>query len=366
MKPHKMNPANIKKTIICKNVTSTLVNKSIKRNYIPKAGDTAIFRVKEIGKHTRVQTVNGNNRHILPGDLIMATFGNRYATEQLEGYVPTKYHSNYHILGQGGVIGIMESIHDKFELIGPTTLSLVGYVVNEAGQVINTKYLNDEALSEYTSSLSIPVPKVILSMGTSMDSGKTTSAAFLARGLKQAKKKVAYIKLTGTAYTKDKAMVRDYGAKMSLDFSDFGFPSTYMCSTRELLILYKYLLEKAKSIFPDVIIVEIADGLLQRETAALINNSVFGQNVFGVLFSATDSMSAIHGANILKALNYKVIGATGLFTTSPLLVDEVRKQSEYRVLLGEDLMSKEIIDTLEQNIKPIIFENKMAANNGLC
>ncbi len=366
MKRHKINAASIKKSIICKNVTSTLVNKDIKRNYLPKAGDVAIFRVKEIGKHTRIQTINGNNRYILPGDLIMATFGNRYATEQLEGYVPTAYHSNYQMLGQGGVVGIMASIHNKFELIGPTTLSLVGYVVDETGQVINTKYLNHEAPSEYISTLSIPVPKIILSLGTSMDSGKTTTAAFLARGLKQAKKKVAYIKLTGTAYTKDKAMVRDYGAKMSLDFSDFGFPSTYMCSIRELLILYKYLLEKAKSIRPDVVIVEIADGLLQRETAALINNSVFAQNVFGVLFSATDSMSAIHGANILKGLNFKVIGVTGLFTTSPLLVDEVRRQSEHHVLVGEDLMSKKIFETLEQRIKPEILGNKMAANKGIC
>lgn len=366
MKLQKIKPSNIKKTIICKNVTSTLVNKDIKRIHVPKAGDVAIFKVKEIGKHTRVQTVNGNNRHILPGDLVMATFGNRYATEQLEGYVPTEYCSNYHILGQGGVVGKMASIHNKFELVGPTTLSLVGYIVDDEGHVINTKYLGHEAHMEYISPRTIPIPKVILSLGTSMDSGKTTSAAFLTRGLKLAKKKVAYIKLTGTAYTKDKAMVRDYGAKMSLDFSDFGFPSTYMCSTRELLILYKYLLEKAKSIFPDYIVVEIADGLLQRETSALLKNSVFAQNVYGVLFSSADSISGISGANMLKELDYKIIGVTGLFTTSPLLVDEVRKQSEYKVLLGEDLMSKEIIDILEENNKTEIFENKVAANNGLC
>jgi len=366
MKLHKIKPSNFKKTIICRNVSSTLVNKFIKRTHLPKAGDVAIFRIKEVGKHTRVQTINGNNRYILPGDLIMATFGNRYATEQLEGYLPTEYRTNYQILGQGGVIGTMASIHSKFELVGPTTVSLVGYVVDETGQVINTKYLNHEAPLELISPSTTQAPKVILSLGTGMDSGKTTSAAFLTRGLKLAKKKVAYIKLTGTAYTKDRAMVRDYGAKMSLDFSDFGFPSTYMCSTRELLILYKYLFDKAKSIAPDVIVVEIADGLLQRETSALLNDSVFAQNVFGVLFSATDSMSAISGANMLKGLNYNVIGVTGLFTTSPLMVDEVRNASDHKVLLGEELMSKEIIDTLEQSKKTEVFENKMAANNGIC
>ena len=365
MKLYKINSSRIKKSIICKNVTSTIVNKHIKRTYVPKAGDTAIFRVKEIGKHTRIQTVNGNNRYILPGDLVMATFGNRYATEQLEGYVPTKYHATYHILGQGGVMGIMESIHLKFELVGPTMLSLVGYVVDETGHVVNTKYLNAEPIAKPTPSIQPIDPKIILSLGTSMDSGKTTSAAFLARGLKLARKKTAYIKLTGTAYTKDKAMVRDHGAKISLDFSDFGFPSTYMCTTKELLGLYHSLLETAKSIGPDVIVVEIADGLLQRETAALINNIGFKQTVFGVLFSATDSMSAISGADMLKALNFNIIGVTGLFTTSPLLVNEVGKRSQHKVLLGEDLMSKEIFDTLEQKIKNTGFESKRAANSSI-
>lgn len=188
MKSNKINSNKIKKAIICKNVISTIINKQIKKTYVPKAGDVAIFKVKEIGKHTRIQSTNGNNKYILPGDLIMAAFGNRYATEQMEGFIPNTYHNTYHVLGQGGAIGILKNIHAKFELVGPTSLSLVGYVVNENGGVINTKYLKSESpIQKY-----IPLntnPKVILSLGTSMDSGKTTSAAFIARGLKLARKK---------------------------------------------------------------------------------------------------------------------------------------------------------------------------------
>jgi len=361
MRHQRLNSNRIKKANICKNVDSTTVNKEIKKTYVPRAGDVAIFKVKEIGKHTRIQTFNGNNRYILPGDLIMAAFGNRYATEQMEGFVPNTYQNTYHILGQGGAIGVLKNMHIKFEKIGPTTLSLVGYVVNDDGDVINTKYLNKETLHHK----SIPVnanPKVILSLGTSMDSGKTTSAAFMARGLKLARKKTAYIKLTGTVYTKDKSMVRDYGAKVSIDFSDFGFPSTYMCSTEELLTLYENLIERVKHYNPDYIIVEIADGLLQRETLALIHEKRFMNGVSGVLFSATDSMSAIAGANMLTQLDCNVIGVTGLFTTSPLLVNEVKHQSDYNVLIGEYLMSKEIINTLEKKINYSQFENKMAVN----
>ncbi|RLD28816.1 MAG: hypothetical protein DRI75_05435 [Bacteroidetes bacterium] len=362
MKLHKINSNKIKKAIICKNVNSTIINKQIKKTYIPKAGDVAIFRVKEIGKHTRIQSVGGNNKFILSGDLIMAPFGNRYATGQMEGYVPKSYHSTYHILGQGGAIGVLRSIHDKFENIGPTTLSLVGYIVDESGHVVNTKYLNNKPVLSSNSITNVRDPKVILSLGTSMDSGKTTTAAFMARGLKLAGKKIAYIKLTGTVFTKDKSMVRDYGAKISIDFSDFGFPSTYMCSTLELLNLYNRLIEQVMPHNPDYIIVEIADGLLQRETSALIHNKNFMRNISGALFSSADSMSAISGSDLLTKLECTVIGVSGLFTTSPLLVQEVEQQSNYTVLTGKDLMSKEIINTLETKLNYSKFENKMAVN----
>ena len=97
MKLTKINSNKIKKAIICKHVKSSIINKNIKKIYIPKAGDVAIFKVKEIGKHTRIQSVGGNNKYILPGDLIMAAFGNRYATGQMEGHIPKSYQSTYHI-----------------------------------------------------------------------------------------------------------------------------------------------------------------------------------------------------------------------------------------------------------------------------
>lgn len=69
----------------------------------------------------------------------MGVFGHRYATCQFEGYVPTDSLEQYHILGQGGVIGIVKSSHAKMP--NPTTLRPLGYVVDQSGAVINTKVL---------------------------------------------------------------------------------------------------------------------------------------------------------------------------------------------------------------------------------
>ncbi|MCC6724086.1 MAG: hypothetical protein IT258_06210, partial [Saprospiraceae bacterium] len=130
----------LKKTIIAQGVEKYNLDKSIRNTYQPKAGDLAVFKVLEIGKHDSIQGVNGTNTYIFPGDQIVAAFGNRYATEQFEGYVPDGPQKEYHILGKGGAIGILTSTHERFESVGPTTLRLVGFCTDESGQVINTKY----------------------------------------------------------------------------------------------------------------------------------------------------------------------------------------------------------------------------------
>ena len=51
----------LKKSIIVKQVKDFKINKGIKRTYQPVAGDVAIFKVDEIGKHSSIQGINGNN-----------------------------------------------------------------------------------------------------------------------------------------------------------------------------------------------------------------------------------------------------------------------------------------------------------------
>lgn len=343
-----INNLDIKKGIICKEVKEQKIRVDLNKKYIPEAGDVAVFKVIALGKHTRIQTDSGRNTFILPDDLIMGAFGNRYASSQIEGYVPKSYLESYDILGQGGVIGQAKSWHLNFDLIGTTAVELIGYVVNVEGQVVNT-IKNFEPLQSFSPVSFLDSPKVILSLGTSMDSGKTSSAAFLAHGLKKAGKTVAFIKLTGTTYTKDKNFVQDYGAHDTIDFSDFGFPSTYMCDTKVLLDLYQSLLTKmVNSVNPDYVIVEIADGLLERETNALLKHAAFIRQFQGAIFSAAGSLSSIAGAKQLEDLGINIIGISGLVTTSPLLVEEIRQNSKYSVLLMEDLMSEKIIHIIDK------------------
>lgn len=298
----------------------------LKEYKTPQVGDVACFSVQSLGKFKRLLNAHCVNQTLFPGDLIIAAFGNRYASNQFEGYVPKEARFEYDLLSQGGTVGTASSWHTHYAA-GPAKLIFKGYVTDEKGQILNT--LQPPKLVP----LSQPLPSVLLSIGSSMDSGKTTSAAYLVRGLKQARKKVAYLKLTGTTYYKDTQLARDAGADIGLDFSDLGYPSTYLLPIEEVKAIFINLINRAiQAVQPDFVVVEIADGLLQRETTALLKDPSFMQMVSGTFLSIGDSLGAIGALDTLARMQITPLALCGLFTASPLMVKEVQENSSLPIL----------------------------------
>lgn len=361
-----MQTTNVKVAYSAKGITPQKIDPRLCETHKPRLGDMAVFEVLSLGKHTKIQADDKTNCHILPGDYIMATFGPRYATNQFEGYIPEGPMEEYHILGQGGAIGILASNHAKFDKIGPTCLRMLGYAVDALGQVMNTRYYRNPKPegSDFSSQHGSKV-QTILSIGSSMDSGKTTSAAYLARGLRAAGNTVAYIKLTGTIYSKDADLARNLGANMAIDFSYFGYPSTYMVDLPELLELHKSLLQTVMRINPDYILIEVADGLLQRETAALLSSAGFMDTIDHVLLSCGDSLGVVGGLNILAQHKIHPFALAGLFTVSPLLIKEVIATTSTPVLGLEELMDLRVCELLKPRVLPkshmLQLEEKLSA-----
>ena len=247
-------------------------------------------------------------------------------------------------MGKGGVAGIVKSMYCKLELRGATKIRLVGYVTDRQGKVINSIYHHTQPAKFNTEKSRYH--KTVLSIGSSMDSGKTTSAAYLCRGLKAAGYKVAFMKLTGTVFNKDRMLAFDCGADVAVDFSELGFPSTYLCSLDCIMDLYEGLLAKVADINPDYVVIEIADGLLQRETEMLIDNKAFMSTIDHVLFSSGDSLSALQGVATLRAKGIEPFAMTGMINTRPLLVDEVNCKLKLPLLNLEQLASPNIVHSL--------------------
>ncbi len=348
LKTNPLMKTRIKKTYICRDIDQWNLTSKISESYQPEVGDVGIFEVLSIGKHNNLQNDEKRNCSIIKGDQIMAAFGNRYATAQFEGYIPEHINQELHILGAGGTIGIIKSMHKKFEALGPTTLRIVGLVTDKKGTVLNTKKMMHKKMLAFRGSAA-SATKVILSLGSSMDSGKTTSASYLVHGLKQEGLNVSFIKLTGTVYTKDADLAWDMGADSVADFGDFGFPSTYMCDQEELLSLYESLLTKVLPSHPDYVIIEIADGLYERETKMLLTDKKFTSTIDGVIFSAGDSLAAINGIQLLNKWGIYPAILSGLFTASPLLIKEVKDNTNVAIYTIQELAFGAVAATLFTN-----------------
>jgi hypothetical protein len=173
--------------------------------------------------------------------------------------------------------------------------------------------------------------KVVLSLGTSMNAGKTFTSTSLVRGLKGAGYRVAAIKATGTGAGNDLWIVRDAGADVVLDFTDGGLASTYLIPLHEIVAATKRLIHSAAQQGCEVAVVEVADGLQHLETAEVVQAEGLWLDCVGVIFAAYDSMGAKCGVDTLRAAGHKILAVSGRLTQSPLMVREAEKSTGLRV-----------------------------------
>lgn len=295
--------------------TYHLVNKSLP----PTAGDLLLARVDAIGFHSGLQLPEGRRRTLFVGDEIVVAYGNRYAPSQFEAVVP-KTLGPCQLVASGGVAGKVLSGHAKASK-GATQITPIGLLTDATGKPTN---LRDYAL-EPVGEVATPFPATVAVVGTAMDSGKTQTAAYLVRGLTLAGLNVGYAKVTGTGAGGDTWLLRDAGADPVLDFTDAGFVSTYLISSEELQRVFSTLVTHVARAGVDVIVLEVADGLLQQETAELLDSKVFRDVVGGVLFAASDAMGALAGYTLLQNRNLPVLGLAGVLTASPLQCEESLK-----------------------------------------
>nr|WP_299757938.1 hypothetical protein [uncultured Chloroflexus sp.] len=90
----------------------------------PCIGDLLVAEVLSLGKHSTIESTTGQIINIFPGDILIGAFGNRYATGQYEGYVPTQWPETCDLLSIGGVCGEVVSAHSS--MAAPTLLRMLG------------------------------------------------------------------------------------------------------------------------------------------------------------------------------------------------------------------------------------------------
>lgn len=276
----------------------------------PQAGDLVLASVEELGQHKRLELVTSRRATLFEGDEIVVAYGNRYAPDQFEGIVPDHLEA-CRLVAAGGVAARLLNRHDRVK--SATRIKPLGLIADQDGHRIN---LSSSRLPK--SDRVEQSPLVLVVAGTSMNSGKTTACANLVKGLVRQGIKVAAAKFTGTGAGADYRALVDAGADPVFDFVDAGYVSTYCVHREALLDIVMTLGTEMTASGAEVIIIEVADGLLQRETARLFATPDFTNWIDGVIFAANDSLGAQAGVSWLTARQLPVFAITGVLTSSPL------------------------------------------------
>ncbi|MGQ0841432.1 DUF1611 domain-containing protein [Actinokineospora sp.] len=297
----------------------------------PNHGDLVLAEVTKMGYHQVLELTDGRKARLYVGDEILVAYGARYAPDHFEAELPDDLGA-CDLVAAGGVLGKVRSRNAAVS--APTKVRPLGLVGDGSGRVLN---VSDLALGAPLHALRKPPTFIVV--GTSMNSGKTTTVASLVHGLSRAGMRVGAAKVTGTAAGGDPWLFRDAGAVAALDFTDAGMATTFRIPMDRLVagaqLLHGHLMARGV----DAIVLEIADGLLQPETAQLLDRAEMRRITNGVLFAAADSSGALYGVQRLRSACHPVLAVSGLLTVSPLAVREAQAGLDVPVYGSEDLQS---------------------------
>ena len=300
----------------------------------PVPGDLLLARITRLGHHKRIELEQGRRAPLFVGDEVMVCYGHRYAPDQFEAEVPSDLRE-CHLVAAGGIASLCLSLHDSAR--SPTLIQPLGLLGDLQERPIN---LSDWALEPAVCQR--PRPFVAVVVGTAMNAGKTTSAAHLIKGLSRSGLKVGAAKLTGTGAGGDRWLMKDAGAVEVVDFTDAGFVSTYHASITELEEIQAKLINHLRNKGVEAIVLEIADGLFQKETAALLESARLRANIDVVIFAANDAMGACGGAEWLIQRNLPLVAISGCVSSSPLAAREASMATGLAVLGLEALAAPDI------------------------
>jgi hypothetical protein len=304
----------------------------------PRSGDLVMARVDRIGHHSRLELPNGRRARMHVGDEILVVYGDRYAPDQFESHVPFDL-GRTQLVASGGVASTVLSRNSAVRRA--TEITPIGLVCDGSGIPVN--------IAEFALACPEPSrerPPTIAVLGTSMNAGKTTAVQSLVRGARRAGGRPGATKVTGTGSGADYWVMVDAGAHRVVDFTDVGLASTFRVPfdivEANAIGLIDYLTESECT----EIVVEVADGLFQMETAHLLANEEFCSRIDGVIFAAGDAMGAVAGSRHLLERGLPLLGVTGVFTRSPLGQREAMANSDVPVLAADELTDPHIATLL--------------------
>ena len=279
-------------------IASTTRNAKIPREVlltheIP-AEEGMILAARVRGKKTvynQLEDVHGRMIDLNDGDVIAGVLGTRRALRGYAGVVPEKIEvgDRLDILNLGGVIGRCTSVN--LELGKPLQAEVLG-------QVLSFPYLGErEGVPATIKTNAVPwadkleaSAPIVYVAGTCMNAGKTFACGEIIRHLAKKGLKVCSAKLTGVSLLRDTLSMIDRGAASAMNFTDAGVVST---TDAVSVPVAKGLLNSLNKLEPDVLVVELGDGIMgEYGVQAILNDKELMGAASLHVMCATDPVAA--------------------------------------------------------------------------
>lgn len=307
---------------------------------VPHPGDVVLARIERLGNHTRLESPVSRRQTLFVGDEVLVAYGHRYAPDQFEAEVPADLGPT-HLVAAGGVAALATAKHAR--IADATALRPLGLLTDDHGIVTLERFATHRLSVAADTARQSRRPTVVAVLGTSMNSGKSTTVSSLIRGATRSGLTVAAGKVTGTGAGGDPHGFADAGASAVLDFTDFGFPSTFRLEHAQVRGLLTALVRELSTPDVDVVVLEVADGLYQDETSRLVSDSVFREVVDRVVFAADGAAGAVGGAEVLTRAGVPVTAVSGVLTSAPLAMREAQSLLSVPVIETAALTEPDVV-----------------------
>ena len=282
-------------------------------------------------RYNQLELTSGRMATVTQGDIVVGALGHRKALLGYSGHLPTSLDvgDTIQLLNIGGVMGVCDSANPD---VGPP------FNCEVLGTVLHFPYLGErigvpakagrETFDRQAAIDTHDVPVVALA-GTCMDSGKTAAACAIVGRLRHLGYGVSACKATGVSLRRDILAMEDAGATDTMIFSDLGVVTTTADNGPALT---RSLLTRLSESKPDVIVLELGDGLLGAYgVEAILEDEAIRRALTVVVLCANDPVAAWGGAKILRE-QYGIEPAvvTGPATDNAVGVDQIAERMHLR------------------------------------
>jgi hypothetical protein len=288
---------------------------------IPTAGDVVVVRaLSESVTYGNLELPSGRLAKINRSDILAGVFGKRRALKGFVGDVPktVKPGDKLHLLNMGGLFGLCSGHHSSYS--DAIEVEVLGVATDVDGRVLN---ISTGAL-EPTHTLHSSAPVIVVA-GSSMHSGKTVAACEIVKQANLAGLNVAGAKMSGVAALRDTYNMLDHGASNVATFLDCGLPSTV--DIDDLAPIAKAILNHLNSFSPDLIVVELGDGILGGYSVdTILSDNDIRDKMTSLVFCTSDYVGVVGGKAVLDSFGLTIDVVAGSVTDAKMGEDYVRER----------------------------------------